>query len=64
MDRDKKAFFESVQRQERESKKRRANDPEHHKRWMLKSASGGFGRGSTPKAKITLPKMSWDKSNG
>lgn len=59
MDRDKKAFFESVQRQERESKERRAVDPEHHKRWMLKSMSGGFGRNQKSRPKnITLPKLS------
>lgn len=58
MDREKKAFFESVQRQERESKDRRANDPEYHKRWMLKSLSNGFGRNQKAKAKISLPKVS------
>lgn len=62
MDREKKAFFESIQRQEQESKDRRANDPEHHKRWMLKSLSNGFGRNQKARPKnVSLPKMSWDK---
>lgn len=62
MDREKKAFFESIQKQERESKDRRANDPEHHKRWMLKSLSNGFGRNQKARPKnVSLPKMSWDK---
>jgi hypothetical protein len=63
IDRSKLAFFESVQRQERESRQRR-EDPEYRKKWMLKSMSGGFGRGSRPKATISLPKMSWEKENG
>lgn len=59
MDREKKAFFESVQRQERESKERRAKDRELHKRLMLKSMSGGFGRNQKTRPKnITLPKLS------
>ncbi len=62
-DRSKHAFFESVQRQERESRKRR-EDPEYYKRWMLKSMSGGFANGSRPKPKVTLTKMSWDKDDG
>lgn len=59
VDRDKKAFFEAVQRMERESKERRKNDIEHRKRWLLKSMSGGFGRNqSTRPRTVTLPKLS------
>jgi|DEB3_MinimDraft_2_1074329.scaffolds.fasta_scaffold00140_10 hypothetical protein len=63
MDRSKHAFFESVQRQERESRNRR-EDPEYHKRWMLKSMSNGFANGTRVKPKITLAKMSWEKDDG
>ena len=59
MDREKKAFFEAVQRMERESRKRRDNDIEHRKRWLLKSMTGGFGRSqSTRPRTVTLPKLS------
>lgn len=59
MDREKAAFFASVQRQERECRERRASDPEHHKRWILRSMSGGFGRNQKARPKtITLPKLS------
>lgn len=62
IDREKKAFFESVQRQERESRERYENNPELKKRAMLKSMSNGFGRNQKNKPKnISLPKMSWDK---
>lgn len=62
MDREKKAFFESIQKQERESKDRRATDPEHHKRWMLKSMSNGFGRNQKSKPnKVSLPTLSFMK---
>lgn len=59
MDREKHAFFTAVQRMEKESKERRKTDIEQHKRHMLKSMSGGFGRnqGTRPKT-ITLPKLS------
>lgn len=56
MDREKDAFFKAVKRMEKESKERRANDPEAHKRHMLKSMSGGFGRNT--KSKVSLPKLS------
>ena len=56
---EKRAFFESIQRQEREHKERRAADPELHKRHMLKSMSNGFGRNQqTRKVKVSLPKLS------
>lgn len=59
MDRDKKAFFEAVQRMERESKERRKNDIEAHKRHMLKSMTGGFGRNQKTRPRtVTLPKVS------
>lgn len=59
MDREKKAFFEAVQRMERESKERRKKDIEAHKRHMLASMSGGFGRNQKTRPKtITLPKLS------
>ena len=59
MDRDKKAFFEAVQRMEKESKERRKNDIEAHKRHLLASMSGGFGRNQKARPKtITLPKVS------
>lgn len=59
MDRDKKAFFEAVQRMEKESKERRKNDIEAHKRHLLASMSGGFGRNqSTRPRTVTLPKLS------
>lgn len=59
MDRDKKAFFEAVQRMERESKERRKNDIEAHKRHMLKSMTGGFGRNQKTRPRtVTLPKLS------
>lgn len=59
MDREKKSFFEAVQRMERESRERRDNDIEHRKRWLLKSMSGGFGRNqSTRPRTVTLPKLS------
>ena len=62
MDREKHAFFLSVQRMERESKERRASDRELHKRLLLKSMSGGFGRNQQARNKnISLPKMSWEK---
>ena len=59
MDRDKKAFFEAVQRMEKESKERRKNDIEAHKRHLLASMTGGFGRNQKARPKtITLPKVS------
>ena len=59
MDREKHAFFTAVQRMEKESKKRRKNDAERHKRHMLASMSGGFGRNQSTRPKtITLPKLS------
>ena len=59
MDRDKKAFFEAVQRMEKESKERRKKDIEAHKRHMLASMSGGFGRNQATRPKtISLPKLS------
>lgn len=59
MDREKKAFFEAVQRMERESKERRKKDIEAHKRHMLASMTGGFGRNQKTRPKtITLPKLS------
>lgn len=59
MDREKKAFFEAVQRMEKESKERRKNDIEAHKRHMLASMSGGFGRNQKTRPKtVTLPKLS------
>ena len=59
MDRDKKAFFEAVQRMEKESKERRKKDIEAHKRHLLASMSGGFGRNQKARPKmITLPKVS------
>lgn len=61
MDREKKAFFESVQRQERESKARYEDNPELKVRAMLKSMSNGFGRNQKVKPKVSLPKLSWDK---
>ena len=54
-------YFENAKRIEGERLARLENDPEYRKRFILKCASGGFGRGSTPKAKVTLAKMSWDK---
>lgn len=61
MDREKHAFFESVQRQQRESNERRKNDPELHKRLLLKSMSGGWGQNQKTRLKtVTLPKFSWD----
>lgn len=54
-------YFENAKRIEGERMARMENDPEYRKRFILKCASGGFGRGSTPKAKVTLAKMSWDK---
>lgn len=54
-------YFENAKRIEGERLARLESDPEYRKRFMLKCASGGFGRGSTPKAKVTLAKMSWDK---
>lgn len=59
MDREKHAFFTAVQRMERESKERRKKDIEQHKRHMLASMSGGFGRNQKTRPKtITLPKLS------
>jgi len=59
MDREKHAFFTAVQRMEKESKERRKNDAERHKRHMLASMSGGFGRNQKTRPKtITLPKLS------
>ena len=59
MDRDKKAFFEAVQRMEKESKERRKKDIEAHKRHLLASMTGGFGRNQKARPKtITLPKLS------
>lgn len=63
MDREKHAFFESVQRQERELKERYAENPELKARAMLKSMSNGFGRNQKSKPKVTLPKMSWEKND-
>ena len=59
MDREKHAFFTAVQEMERRSKERRQTDSEVYKRYLLKCASGGFGRnqGSRPKT-ISLPKLS------
>lgn len=54
-------YFENAKRIEGERMARMETDPEYRKRFMLKCAFGGFGRGSTPKAKVTLAKMSWDK---
>lgn len=60
IDREKKAFFESVRRQERESKERYAADPELKKRAMLKSMTNGFGRNQKARPKtVTLPKLSF-----
>lgn len=61
MDREKHAFFVSVQRQEKEVKELRDSDADYRKRWLLKCMSGGFGRhqASRPK-KVTLPKLSWE----
>lgn len=59
MGRDKHAFFTAIQRIEKESKERRKNDIEAHKRHMLASMSGGFGRNQKTRSKnITLPKLS------
>lgn len=59
MDREKHAFFEAVQRMEKESKERRKKDIEAHKRHLLASMSGGFGRNQKARPKmITLPKLS------
>lgn len=59
MDREKHAFFTAVQRMERESKERRKADIEQHKRHMLKSMTGGFGRNQAARPKkVTLPKLS------
>ena len=59
MDREKHAFFTAVQRMEKESKERRKKDIESHKRHMLASMSGGFGRNQKTRPKtITLPKLS------
>lgn len=59
MDREKHAFFTAIQRMERESKERRKADIEAHKRHMLASMSGGFGRNQKTRPKnITLPKVS------
>ena len=59
MDREKKSFFEAVQRMEKESKERRKKDIEAHKRHLLASMSGGFGRNQKARPKtITLPKLS------
>ena len=59
MDREKKSFFEAVQRMEKESKERRKKDIEAHKRHLLASMSGGFGRNQKARPKtITLPKVS------
>jgi len=59
MDRDKHAFFEAMKRIEQESKDRRKKDVEAHKRHMLASMSGGFGRNQKTRPKnITLPKLS------
>ena len=59
MDRDKHAFFTAVQRMEKESKERRKKDIEAHKRHMLASMSGGFGRNQKTRPKtVTLPKVS------
>ena len=59
MDREKHAFFEAIQRMERESRERREKDFEHRKRWLLKSMSGGFGRNQSTRSKtVTLPKLS------
>jgi hypothetical protein len=61
MDRERHAFFTAVQRMERESRERRKKDIEAHKRHMLASMTGGWGRhqASRPK-KVTLPKLSWE----
>ncbi len=57
--RSKHAFFTAVQRMERESKERRKKDAEAHKRHMLASMTGGFGRNqATRPKKITLPRVS------
>lgn len=62
IDRDKHAFFTAVQRMEQESRERRRNDIEAHKRHMLASMSGGWGRNQQTRPKtVTLPKMSWEK---
>ena len=59
MDREKKSFFDAVQRMERESRERRDNDIEAHKRHLLASMTGGFGRNQKARPKtITLPKVS------
>lgn len=52
-------YFENAKRIEGERLARMETDPEYRKRFMLKCASGGFGRNAKPK--ITLAKMSWDK---
>ena len=59
MDRDKHAFFTAIQRMEKESKERRKNDIEAHKRHMLRSMTGGWGRNQKTRPKtITLPRVS------
>ncbi len=61
MDREKHAFFTAVQRMERESKERRKKDIEAHKRHMLASMTGGWGRNQkTRPTTETLPKLSWE----
>ena len=52
-------YFENAKRIEGERMARLETDPEYRKRFILKCASGGFGRNAKPK--VTLAKMSWDK---
>jgi vacuolar-type H+-ATPase subunit E/Vma4 len=51
-------YFENARRIENERINKLESDPEYKKRFILKCASGGFGRNGKPK--ITLAKMSWD----
>lgn len=63
-DREKYAFFTAIQRIELESKERRRKDIEAHKRHMLASMSGGWGRNQKTRPRtVTLPKLSWEKDN-
>ena len=54
---------ERARRKELEFRTRHARrletDPDYKRRFVLKCATGGFGRNGKPK--ITLAKMSWDK---
>ena len=63
-DPDRFRFFNEMKRREAERLERFYNNSEERKRWMLKVATGGGMNGNGRRKKpVTLPKMSWEKSD-